>query len=193
MSSGHDQNISGGGSERTCSFCSRPETAVAFLVAGPHANICDDCVQVSVWLIREQGPWAGLFRIAESWAKDGDYSLLRVFFPAATFSWLAAQGIASALGTSSGFAGILLILGIGFVFGLHALYWLMTRRGKGDGKAGMGLVWASAGIALGRSLGWQGALAGGVISLVAWMTVARLRKDVIPATAELSVTRSQQP
>jgi ATP-dependent protease Clp ATPase subunit len=36
-----------------CSFCGRPETQVAKLVAGPNVFICDACVQLASDVIAE--------------------------------------------------------------------------------------------------------------------------------------------
>jgi ATP-dependent protease Clp ATPase subunit len=38
-----------------CSFCGKSEHVVRKLVAGPHVFICDECVELSMVLVREEG------------------------------------------------------------------------------------------------------------------------------------------
>ena len=38
-----------------CSFCGKSQHDVRKLVAGPHVYICDECIELSMAIVREQG------------------------------------------------------------------------------------------------------------------------------------------
>jgi len=40
--------------EKTCGFCGKTQHEVKVMIAGPIANICNECVELSVALIREE-------------------------------------------------------------------------------------------------------------------------------------------
>ncbi len=42
--------------ELTCSFCGRPQSEVSQLILGPHANICNECVEISANALRRTHP-----------------------------------------------------------------------------------------------------------------------------------------
>jgi len=42
--------------ERTCSFCGKPQSEVAKLIAGPEAYICDGCVLLCVAILDDEEP-----------------------------------------------------------------------------------------------------------------------------------------
>lgn len=45
----------GSGSALHCSFCGKSQHDVRKLVAGPHVFICDECVELSMAIVREDG------------------------------------------------------------------------------------------------------------------------------------------
>lgn len=37
----------------SCSFCGKPDTTVQRLVAGPGVHICNECVELAVWVVED--------------------------------------------------------------------------------------------------------------------------------------------
>lgn len=48
------EDLSKSGVEKTCGFCGKTQREVKVTIAGPVANICNECVELSVVLIREE-------------------------------------------------------------------------------------------------------------------------------------------
>ena len=82
--------------DRSCSFCGRPRAQLERLVAGPNANICDDCVLIARRILWAQVSPSYLVRLChpglpQSWV---NYLVLLLIVPLVGILWTLIPWIA---------------------------------------------------------------------------------------------------
>jgi hypothetical protein len=148
-----------------CSFCAKRSGEVKRLVVADRASICDECVEIARWLIKERGRYGFVFRGMRRWAEAtrGEYRLLEVLVPSLILGLNSAAAVGPVLSAIQAtmplvvFVAIVLVYAVLFVAVCVALH---ERRALA--RCVIALSWLASGALIGRPFGW---LSSGIVAL----------------------------